>query len=250
MRGAQKTKVADSGVGPIAKSFWPGRGKEHGRRARLGSRDFSADADEEGGAAVSALRLPDDFGKAFHKCLRLLPKGQVEPAGFEEENRVAGLFPCFDFVRVLANARISGDDHPGLLLAKLSHQDRIIRAGGELVFPMSDLMFGRNQGLEAPGDPDRQIVVKEKFHAVSERSYSTASLTASTLISCQRAASSTEPLARTPWASVWVGIPSWEMVGWPKFRAGSTTMRRSIPNGHQRSRIFWRNSNCFKNSLV
>ena len=165
-------------------------------------------------AAFCARCCFDYLGKSLYELVRLIPEFHFQPTGFQKENCVPCLFPGLDLVRILADANISGNDYPALLLSQLSHPNSIIRVRSELLFQMDNLMIRRNKPIQSFGDFCGEIVIEKEFQAARDCSYSTACCTDCGLISYHRATSSTEPLfASTVSANTWVAMPSRAMLG-------------------------------------
>ncbi len=119
----------------------------------------------------------DNVGEALCEFGKLHPKCAIRPARFQKEDGVPCLLPSLYFMRVAADTHVGRNNDPAIVLRQRPHPDFIRYIRWKFLLEMHDLMVRISKYVQTFGQFRREIVIKEKLHAASCRSYATASST-------------------------------------------------------------------------
>src|ERR1700683_3005365 len=94
---------------------------------------LSVYAHSECGATFCLQCFLDYARERLGELICLIPKSQIRPTRFEKENSVSRFLPRADFMRIAADADISGNNDPFLFRSEGLHPYRVLLISCELV---------------------------------------------------------------------------------------------------------------------
>jgi hypothetical protein len=105
----------------------------------------------------------------------LLAQRLMKQRVFEKENRMSGLFPSFDFMRIARDRGVGRYDYPIHLICEFRHPVCVRCSWAEAISKVNDFVLGLNKTIERVRNLRRNVVIEKEPHAAKRFSNSTAS---------------------------------------------------------------------------